>query len=83
MIFIIMILIIIHFSLLCEGAGVDPLFLEDGPEVFCQVAQHIVAGKPAVVVFRWQPASVGRRGLAPLVSCLLNILVILISLSQA
>jgi len=31
-------------------SGVDPLFFEDGPEVFCQAAQHIVVGKPAVAV---------------------------------
>ena len=47
-------------TLLGEGASVDPLFFEDGPEVFCQVAQHKVVGKPDVAVLSPTGAGIGR-----------------------
>jgi len=38
----------IQYYLLGKGAGIHPLLLQDGPEVFGQAAQHIIVGKPAI-----------------------------------
>ena len=46
--------------LFCKGPGVDPLFFEDGPEVFGQVAQHIIVGKPGVDVLSPTGPGIGR-----------------------
>ena len=40
-----------HIALFCEGAGIDPFFFEDGPEVFGQAFAHVVVGQPAVALF--------------------------------
>jgi len=39
------------FISLRECAGVDPLFLQDGPEVLGQTFQDVFVGKPAIAVF--------------------------------